>query len=45
VVSAVFQTDPISICGGALVIAATFIMVNLAVDVLYAFIDPRIRYG
>jgi peptide/nickel transport system permease protein len=45
VVAAVFQTDPVSICGAAMVIAATFIVVNLAVDVLYAFIDPRIRYG
>lgn len=45
IVNAVFQTDPVSICGGSLVIATTFIVVNLVVDVLYAFIDPRIRYG
>jgi peptide/nickel transport system permease protein len=45
VVDAVFQTDPMSICGGSLVIAATFIVVNLAVDILYAFVDPRIRHG
>ena len=44
VVDAVFQTDPMAICGGSIVIATTFIVVNLAVDVLYAFVDPRIRY-
>ena len=44
-VHAVFQTDPVSICGASLVIATTFILANLAVDVLYAFIDPRVRYG
>jgi len=44
-VHAVFQTDPVSICGASMVIAATFIVANLAVDILYAFIDPRVRYG
>ena len=44
-VHAVFQTDPVSICGASMVIAATFILANLAVDILYAFIDPRVRYG
>ena len=28
-----------------LVISATFVFANLAVDLLYAYIDPRIRYG
>jgi ABC-type dipeptide/oligopeptide/nickel transport system permease component len=27
-----------------LVTAATYVLINLVVDVLYAFIDPRIRY-
>lgn len=45
VVSAVFQTDPVSICGASVVIAAIFLLVNLVVDILYAFIDPRIHYG
>jgi len=26
------------------VTAATYVFINLLVDVLYAFIDPRIRY-
>jgi ABC-type dipeptide/oligopeptide/nickel transport system permease component len=28
-----------------LVTAAVYVLVNLVVDVLYVFIDPRIRYG
>ena len=31
--------------GAVLVIAATFIIVNLLVDLIYAFLDPRIRYA
>jgi peptide/nickel transport system permease protein/oligopeptide transport system permease protein len=27
-----------------LVIALSFVVINLAVDLLYAWIDPRIRY-
>jgi peptide/nickel transport system permease protein len=30
--------------GGVLLIALTFVLVNLFVDVLYAYLDPRIRY-
>jgi peptide/nickel transport system permease protein len=30
--------------GVVLVTAATYVFINLLVDVLYAFIDPRIRY-
>jgi len=44
-VNRVFQSDPIAICGASIVVASTFIVVNLVVDALYAFIDPRIRYG
>jgi peptide/nickel transport system permease protein len=29
--------------GGVLIVAATFSLVNLAVDILYSFVDPRIR--
>lgn len=28
-----------------IIIAFTFVFINLAIDLLYAFIDPRIRYG
>ncbi len=30
--------------GGVLLVATTFVLVNLAVDLLYAVFDPRIRY-
>lgn len=31
--------------GAVLFIAAAFVLVNLLVDIVYAFIDPRVRYG
>jgi peptide/nickel transport system permease protein len=31
--------------GVVLLVAAIFVVVNLTVDLLYAFLDPRIRYG
>lgn len=31
--------------GTVLVISVSFVLVNLLVDILYAFIDPRIHYG
>jgi len=30
--------------GAVLLIAVTFILINIAVDLIYGFIDPRIRY-
>ena len=30
--------------GAALVVAGSFVVINLAVDVLYSYLDPRIRY-
>jgi peptide/nickel transport system permease protein len=45
IVTSVYDSDPMSICGAAIVVTAIFIGVNLAVDILYAFIDPRIHYG
>ncbi|MFO7246209.1 MAG: ABC transporter permease [Thermaerobacter sp.] len=30
--------------GAVLVVAASYVIINLLVDVLYAFVDPRIRY-
>ena len=44
-VASVLDSDPMSVCGAAMVITALFILVNLAVDVMYAFIDPRIHYA
>jgi ABC-type dipeptide/oligopeptide/nickel transport system permease component len=43
VVSAVQQRDFLVVQGCVLVIAVGFILINLAVDLLYAVIDPRVR--
>ncbi len=43
--SAVFGRDYPMIQGGLLVTAAVLVLLNLIVDVLYALIDPRVRYG
>lgn len=45
VVTAVFSRDYPTIRGAVLLIATTFIVVNLLVDLVYAFLDPRIRYS
>lgn len=42
-VRAVFARDYPTLRGVVLLIAVVFIAVNLAVDVLYAYVDPRIR--
>lgn len=33
-----------AICGVSLLIAATYVVINLLIDILYGVIDPRIRY-
>lgn len=43
-VNAIWRRDYPVIMGSVLVFATIFILVNLMVDVLYAAIDPRIRY-
>jgi peptide/nickel transport system permease protein len=45
IMDSVQNRDYLAIQGAIMVLAVTFVLVNLAVDVLYAFIDPRIRYG
>jgi peptide/nickel transport system permease protein len=44
VVSAILRLDYPVVQGVVLVTAAAYVLINLAVDVIYAFIDPRIRY-
>lgn len=44
-VDSILQRDLIMVQGIALVVAASFVVVNLVVDVIYVFIDPRIRHG
>jgi peptide/nickel transport system permease protein len=44
-VSAIRNNDLPSIAGVTLVMGATFVIVNTLVDVLYAYVNPRIRYA
>jgi len=44
-VDSVLRRDFHAVQGALLLMATTFVLVNLAVDVLYAFLDPRIREG
>jgi peptide/nickel transport system permease protein len=43
-VNAVFQRDYPIVQGVALFLAIVFLTINLLVDILYAMVDPRIRY-
>ena len=45
IISAILRRDYPVVQGVVLVTAAAYVLVNLLVDVLYVFIDPRIRYG
>jgi peptide/nickel transport system permease protein len=45
VISAILRRDYPVVQGVVLVTAAAYVLINLVVDMLYAFIDPRIRYG
>ncbi len=44
-VRAASNLDYPAIQGGTLLIAAVYIIVNMTVDILYGFLDPRVRYG
>jgi len=44
VVNAISRRDYPVIMGTVLVFSVTFVLINLLVDVLYAIVDPRIRY-
>jgi len=43
-IQSILRRDYPVIQGVALLVAALFILVNLVVDILYALIDPRVRY-
>ena len=45
VLNGITQRDYPVVQAGVLFIAASFVLVNLAVDVLYAYLDPKIHYG
>ncbi|MBA7630728.1 Dipeptide transport system permease protein DppB [subsurface metagenome] len=44
-ITSIFAQDYVVIQSGTLVIALIIILVNLAVDISYGWLDPRIRYG
>ena len=44
IISAILRRDYPVVQGVVLVTAAAYVIINLVVDLLYAFIDPRIRY-
>jgi len=41
---AIHQRDLVTVTGGILFLAVVFVMANLVVDIIYSFLDPRIRY-
>jgi peptide/nickel transport system permease protein len=41
----IFQRDLLIVQGVVLLIAVMYVLVNATVDVLYTFLDPRIRHG
>jgi peptide/nickel transport system permease protein len=45
IISAILRRDYPVVQGVVLVTAATYVLVNLIVDVVYVFVDPRIRYA
>ncbi|MBT0959073.1 ABC transporter permease [Alphaproteobacteria bacterium KMM 3653] len=44
-VRAIQARDYPTVQGGVLIIAMSFVFINLAVDLIYAWLDPRIRYS
>ena len=42
-VNAVYQQDHFAIQGVVLLIATGFVLINIAVDLIYALLDPRMR--
>jgi len=44
-VNAILTRDFPLVQGGVLLVATTYVLINLGTDLLYAYVDPRIRYG
>ena len=44
-VGAILQRDYPSVQGVVLVLATVIVVVNLVIDLSYAWLDPRIRYS
>lgn len=45
VVQSIYQRDSVPLQGAVLVIATAYVLINFTVDILYAFLDPRIRHA
>lgn len=45
VVQSILKRDYIPVLGGLVVIVSGFVLINFAVDMLYAVLDPRIRHA
>ncbi len=44
IINGIFQHDFPLVQGGVMMLAIIFVFVNLVVDLLYGFLDPRVRY-
>jgi peptide/nickel transport system permease protein len=44
ILQAILERDLVTVTGGIIFLATTFVVLNLVVDILYCFLDPRIRY-
>jgi peptide/nickel transport system permease protein len=44
-VNAILERDYTLTQGIVLIMAVLFICINLAIDIIYSYVDPRIRYG
>ncbi len=44
-VQAVMNRDYLAVQGAVMVVAAIFVIVNVVVDLLYAYLDPRVRFN
>jgi len=44
ILNGIYQRDYPLVQGGVLFVAVVFVLINLLVDVTYAYLDPRIRY-
>jgi peptide/nickel transport system permease protein len=45
ILEGIYQRDYPVVQGAVLFVAVVFVVVNIAVDLIYAFVDPRIRYS
>ena len=45
IIGAVLRRDYPVIQGGLLLLACIYVFVNIIVDLLYSYVDPRVRYG